>query len=114
MAGTVQPVQVASDAGIVPTDLSGVVVAQNEAPVNARVLIIVTTTATSGGISVTIKDQVKVDGSAGPDKVVNVPLSSTMVIGPVPAGVYGLQDNNFEFDINTPANVAKLYLIEIP
>lgn len=112
MAGTVQPVQIASDAGIVPATITAA--AQNEAPVNARVILIVTTNSNSGGITVTLKDQVTVDGSAGPDKVVAVALSTTKIIGPVPAGVYGLADNNFEFDINTPANVSTLFIVEVP
>lgn len=114
MAGTVQPVQVAVDSGITPTDLHSSIVAQNEAPVNARVLLIVTTNATAGGVNVTLKDQLLVDGSAGPDKVIAIAASSTKIIGPVPAGVYGLADNNFEFDVNTPANLATVWIVEIP
>ncbi len=112
MAGTVQPVQIASDAGITPVTITAA--AQNEAPVNARVLLMITTTSTVGGINVTLKDQVLVDGTAGPDRVIAIAASSTKIIGPIPAGVYGLADNNFEFDINTPANVASCYVIEVP
>lgn len=112
MAGTVQPVQVCTDAGITPTDLHASLALQNEIPVNARTLIIIT--AVTGSVIVTIKNQVLVDGSAAPDKAITITVGQTKIIGPFPAGVYGLADNNLEFDINTLANVATAWLIEIP
>lgn len=112
MAGTVQPVQVCSDAGITPTDLHASLALQNEIPVNARTLIIIT--SVTGAVNVTLKDQVLVDGQAGPNKVINIPTGTTKIIGPFPAGVYGLADNNLEFDIDTLANVATCWLLQIP
>lgn len=112
MAGTIQPVQICVDSGIVPTDLHTTLALQNEIPVNARTLIIIT--AVTGAVNVTIKNQVLVDGSAAPNKVINIAAAATKVIGPFPAGVYGLQDNNVEFDIDTLANVATAWLLEIP
>lgn len=112
MAGTVQPVQICTDQGIAPTDLHASLALQNEIPVNARTLIIIT--AVTGAVNVTLKDQVLVDGSAGPNKVITIAAGTTKAIGPFPAGVYGLADNNLEFDIDTLANVATAWLIEIP
>jgi hypothetical protein len=112
MAGTVQPVQTCVDTGIVPTDLHASLALQNEIPINARTLIIIT--SVTGPVNVTIKNQVTVDGQLAPDRVVNVATAATKLIGPFPAGVFGLADNNLEFDIDTLVNVAKIWLLEIP
>lgn len=112
MAGTVQPVQTAVDAGINLTDLHASAALANEIPVNARTLIIIT--AVTGAVVLTIKDQVLVDGQAGPNRTVTIPAGQTWAVGPFPSGVYGLPDSNVEFDINTLVNVATMYLIEIP
>lgn len=111
MAGTVQPVQLCADTGITPTDLHASLALSNEIPINARTLIYIT--AITGAVNVTIKNQVLVDGAAAPNKVITIAAAATKIIGPFPAGVYGLADNNLEFDIDTLANVATCYLLEV-
>lgn len=112
MAGTVQPVQVVSDAGVTLTDLHASAALANEIPVNARTLVIIT--AGAAAVNVTLNDYTTVDGMSVTDRVINIPLGTTKIIGPVPVGVYGLADNNWEFDIDVLANVAKMFLIEVP
>lgn len=111
MAGTIQVVQTPNDNGLVPTSVT--LAAQNEFPNQGNLFLVITTNSTAGGVNATIKNQVVVDGQAGPDKVVAIPLSTTKVIGPIPVGVYNLADNNCEVDINTPANVATCWALQV-
>ena len=111
MAGTVQPAQLCSDAGITPTDIHASITATNEAPINTKVLMFVT--AGGSAVNITLNTYVTVDGQLATDRVINVPAGTTKVIGPIPMSVYSLGDGNFEFDVDVPANIAKMWLIEM-
>lgn len=115
MASTAQNTQKHSDHGVAPTDLHAAIVAgpanDNTFQNNGRTSLHVVTNAT-GPVNITIKNQTVQEGSAGPDLVVNVPASSTRVIGNIPMGLFNDSNGLMHVQVDTPANLTTFYAFQ--
>lgn len=115
MATTAQQVQRHSDAGLTPADIHTAIVAgpanDNSFPNTGRTTLYVVAGA-GGPVNITLVNQTSEDQQAGPNRVINIPASSTRVIGAIPPSVYNDSNGLVHVQVDTPANLATFYAFQ--